>query len=175
MSKVRFDPLIAIAIAALLVGWFWMNTFVTSVGRVELSFRFYDLWDLIRRPTLLFTGAGNRHSPQSILFGSLCATVAFAPLIPYIRRSGNAWPLSFAPLALMLLSGALLYFRMAPDYFSASGDVGDVGRDLLQLANELAGKVVGAAARHVSIGLGAYLSFAASIAIAVRGWQARRS
>ena len=175
MSKFRFDPSVAIAILAVLAGWFWMNTFVTSVGRLELSFRFYDLWDLIRRPTVLFTGAGNRPSAQSIFFGSLCVLVALAPLVPYISRSRSAWLMSFAPLVLMLLCGALLYFRTAPDYFSASGDPGEVGRDLLQLANELAGKVVGAAALHVSIGLGAYLSFAAAVVIAVRGWQSRRS
>ena len=172
-ARTPIDPIVVIAVACVLAGWFWLNLCVTKVGRLELDFHFYEMSELIRRPALLLTGVSDRHSARSIAFGFVCVVVALASLAPYVRKSKNAWLATLAPLVLMLLCGALLYYKTSPDYFSASADAGEVGRDLIQLANKLAGKMVGNVARHVSIGLGAYVSFLASGVIAIRGWLAR--
>jgi hypothetical protein len=164
-----------LAIACVLAGWFWMNICVTKVGRLELGFHFYDMWELISRPALLLTGLRDDHSAKQILFGILCLAAALAPLSSiYMHGSRRAWLASFAPLALMVLCAAVLYYKTSPDYFAANPNAGDLGRDLIKLANQVAGKMVGGIAKHVSIGLGGYVSLLASIVIASRGWMSRR-
>jgi len=173
-TRRRLDPVTLVAIACVLAGWFWMNICVTKVGRLELGFHFYDMWELISRPALLLTGLRDDHSAKQIVFGILCLAVALAPLSIYMHPSGRAWLASFAPLALMVLCGALLYYKTSPDYFAANPDAGDLGRELIKFANQVAGKVVGGIAKHVSLGLGAYVSLLASLVIASRGWMSRR-
>jgi len=169
----RFDPIVPLAIVCILAGWFWMNICVTKAGRLELGFHFYDMWELISRPALLLTGLLDEHSGKQIAFGLVCIVAALAPLSVYFRSSRNAWLASFAPLALMLLCAALLYYKTSPDYFAADPHAGDIGREIFKFANQVAGKVVGGIARHISLGLGAYVSLLASIVIAVRGWMTR--
>lgn len=171
----RLDPVMLIAVACVLAGWFWMNICVTKAGRLELGFHFYDMWELISRPALLLTGLRDDHSAKQIVFGILCFAAALAPLSIYMNRSRLAWLASFAPLALMVLCAALLYYKTSPDYFAANPDAGDLGRDLIKFANQVAGKVVGGIAKHVSLGLGAYVSLLASIVLASRGWMSRRT
>jgi hypothetical protein len=179
----HLDPIVAAAVACVVAGWFWMNICVTSVGRLQLGFRFYDMWQLIERPALLLTGLGDGYSGKRIGFGALCLLVALAPLSVYFRPAGgrpsrfgpsmSTWMASLAPLALMVLCGALLYYRTSPDYFAADPRAGDLGREFIRFANQVAGKVVGGIARHVAPGAGAYVSLVASLVIAARGWQTR--
>jgi hypothetical protein len=169
----RLDPIVVIAVACVLAGWFWMNICVTTAGRIELRFHFYDMWELISRPALLFNGLLDDRSAKQIVFGIVCILAALAPLSVYVRTSRNAWLASFAPLLLMVLCGALLYYKTSPDYFATDPHAGELGREFMKFANQVAGKVVGGLAKHITLGLGAYVSLLASIVIAVRGWMAR--
>ena len=169
--RAPIDATTAIAIACIVAGWFWLNMFVTQVGRLELDFHFYDMWALISRPALLITGIRNDHSAKSIAFGLLCGAVAMAPLAPYFWKTKHSWLGSFAPLALMLVCGAILYAQTSSGYFQASPGTGAIGRDFVDLANEVANRVSGTIAKRVAVGGGAYVSLAASIFLAVKGWR----
>lgn len=174
-QRMQFDIATIIAVACILIGWFLMSTLVTRVGRLELPFRFYEMGALIAKPALIVMGMGSGQSAKTILFGILCVLAAAAPLVPYFRKTSAGWLLSAAPLVLMVICGVLFYTKVSPPYFQADSDSGALGQSLVDIANDLAGRMTGVVARRVSVGVGAYVSLAASIVVLVRGWtQFRR-
>jgi hypothetical protein len=74
----------------------------------------------------------------------------------------------------MLLCGGLLYVKTSSGPVASSGDVGALGRDILNLANDLASRVTGTIAKRISLGLGTYVSLAASVFLAAQGWRGFR-
>ena len=170
-QPLQIDATTVIAIACVIAGWFWLMSIVVQVGRLELGFHFYETWTVLSGPMLLVTRIGSGQSAKSIAFGVLCMAAALAPLAPYFWRARNSWLGSFAPLVLMGVCGAILYAKTVSGHFEVGAGAGTIGRDLVDLANEVANRVTGAVGKHVSIGSGAYLSLAASVFLAVKGWR----
>jgi hypothetical protein len=168
-SGFRVDLVTALAVACVLVGWFLLSTVVTTLGRIELPFRFYEAPVLIDNPALLFVGIGNEHSLATVSFGLLCVAAAIAPLLPATRTTSFAWLASAAPLLLMALCGLMLYANASSSQFETADD-GTIAGQIAGLARDVVGRMAGVVARRISIGFGAYLSLAASIFLAVRGW-----
>lgn len=157
------------AAACILIGWFGMSTLVTELAGLHLRFHFYDLWSVVANPTRLLTGLGEGDSVRGFLFGVLCLAVGLAVLAPYRLPQRGAWLLYLAPLALMLVCGALLYERTATELFADSGRYGAIESQLVTFANKVADSMSRSLAQHVTLGLGAYVSFAASLVLAARG------
>lgn len=155
------------AVAGVVVSWFWLSTFVTDLGRIQLRFHFYDLWTIIGNPALLLTGIGRGHTVATVLFGLLSLAVALAPLTALLRDTTATRLASMLPLLFMLVCGGWLYATVSPDYF-AGADTETIGGQLIDLANGLTAKLVGSIAGRVKIGLGAYAGLIASGYLAFR-------
>ncbi len=152
---------------AIFIGWFFLDSLVVILGSVRHGVRFFDISSAIADPTRIFLGAET--SWQRIFFGLICLICLTGALLPYWRRSRSAYALQLAPLALMLLCGALLYSKTSGEFFSASGDAPPMAAGVIRFANDLVRHAGGLVARHISIGVGGYLAFIGSAVLAALG------
>jgi hypothetical protein len=155
------------AMLCLLIGWFFLDTLVVSLGSLRHGVRFFDISSAIADPTRIFFGVDGYL--QRILFGFLCAACLLSPLLPQWRPSRGAWLASLAPLGLMVVCGALLYSKTSAEFFSTPADAHTLGSGVIRLANDLVHRGSGLVARHVSIGAGGYVAFGGSLLAAVQG------
>jgi hypothetical protein len=162
-----------IAIACVFFGWFLVNTLVVTLGSLQHGVRFFDMSAVIADPSRMFFGLpGSLHR---MFFIPLCVLCLFAPLLPHVRPVRVLWLGYAAPLALMVTCGVLLFSRTSGEFIAAPSNVGRVGGNLIQFANDLVHRGGDLVARHVSIGFGGYLALAASIVLALQGLRRLRS
>lgn len=164
-----------IALLALIVGWFFLATVVTTLGPVRQKYHFFDMLTVMLNPAWLLYGMGSSHPLEAVVFGLLCVGVLVLPLAPYLLKTRSSRLLSLAPLVLMLLSGIELYKRTSGPYFAATQRAGSWAQALVHFGNSVAEGVGNSVARHISIGLGAYLALLASVFLAVQGLRAFRA
>lgn len=158
------------AVACLAGSWFFMSSLITDLGFVQLQFRFYNVLTLMHSPGRITIGvSGNGATRDAWLFGIVCAAALFAALAPAVSSRKAAWLGCVAPFALMALSGAILYHGFSQHLLADDGMLGDSGLRLSHFVNGLAGQVGAVVARQIHVGLGGYLSLAASAFLAVKG------
>jgi hypothetical protein len=165
----RLDGVTWLAMLAVLVGWFFLDTLTVTAGPFRQAVRFYDLGALISSPLQLFSGIDAAHRLQVLMFGVVCLLVLCAPLVPHVINLRQAWLACLAPLALMVACGAILYVQTSGDFLSQPADDGGIGSSVVQLANKLLKRGSEPIARHVSIGGGVYLALAGCLFLALRG------
>jgi len=146
-----------------------MNTLVTEVGSLRLTFRFYNLLTLIGNPARIVTGIPAGHGAESFLFGLVCLIAAGAVFAPYWWRDRFAFLCSVIPCALMIACGAWLYFKSSQDAIADTDRYGQIGSQVIAFANKLTNRLGGVVAQRVSVGMGAYVAFVASAILAARG------
>jgi hypothetical protein len=154
-----------VSVAAVFVGWFPCDALTTTAGALRLHFHFFDLASLIARPARLLTGI-HRGNALTIPFGMLCMAALAATFAPRFVRHPIARFGPCAPLGLMLLCGVVLYGVTSGDTFTAAPGAGSVTKSLARLGNTLAGHASAVAARHITIGLGVWLSLPAALYLA---------
>jgi hypothetical protein len=164
-----------IAVLCLVVGWFFMATVVTTIGPLKQKYHFFDMLTVMLNPAWLLYGMGSSHPLESITFGLLDVAVLLLPIVPFIVKTRSAWLLCLAPLVLMLLCGVELYERTSGPYFEATQRAGSFAQGLVRFGNSVAMGAGNIAARHISVGLGAYLSLLASLYLAFKGLRAFRA
>jgi hypothetical protein len=156
-----------IAIACIFFGWFLLDTLVVTLGSLQHGVRFFDISAVIADPSRMFFGL--QGSVHRVFFIPLCLAALAAPLLPHFGRMRALWLSYLAPLALMLVCGALLFSRTSGDFIAAPSNAGRVAGNLIQFANDLVHRGGDLVARHVSIGIGGYLALVAGIVLALRG------
>jgi hypothetical protein len=161
------------ALLCIFLGWFMTDALVVTLGSLHHGVRFFDVSAVIADPTRLFFGI--RAPYQRIFFSLLCILCLGAPALPYLRRERVAWLGYLAPLILMLICAALLYSRASNEFFGTSNEASAVGGDLMRFANKFAHQGSSSVARHISIGVGGYLAFVASVVLALRGLRHYRA
>jgi hypothetical protein len=156
-----------IAIAAIFLCWFLLDTLVVTLGSLQHGVRFYDMSALIADPSRMFFGfQGWAHRAA---FGLLCIVCLAAPILPHFRQGRMLWLVYLAPLALMGVCGALLVWRTSGQFIAAPSDASGIGGNLVQFANGLVHHGSTLISRHISIGVAGYLAFVASLVLALRG------
>ncbi|MDP9009388.1 MAG: hypothetical protein M3N91_11915 [Pseudomonadota bacterium] len=155
------------ALLGIFFGWFLVDTLVVTIGSLQHGVRFVDMSAVIADPTRLFFGI--QGSSHRIFFSVICILCLLAPVLPHLRRKRANWLAYLAPLALMVICGALLYSRTSSELFAAPSGVSSAGNSLIRFANDLVRQGTGLVARHVSVGVGGYLALVASLVLALRG------
>ena len=166
-AAVQLETASKFALLCILFGWFLIDTVVVTIGSLQHGVRFFDMSAVIADPTRLFFGI--QGSVHRIFFGLVCILCLLAPLLPHLRRRRAYWLAYLAPLALMVICGALLYSRTSSELFAAPQGVGSAGNSLIRFANGLMRQGTGLVARHVSVGVGGYLALVAGLVLALRG------
>jgi hypothetical protein len=161
-----------IAIACLIVGWFFTSTLVVSFGSLEHGVRFFDMSAVIADPTRLFFGIDSLM--QRVVFGLICIACLGGPLLPQLLQRRAAWLGYLAPLVLMVLCGAILFSKTSGEFFSTPGNAGTVTGSFIRFANDLVNRGGGLVAKHISVGAGGYLALIASVFLAVHGLRRYR-
>ena len=165
----RIDGATGIAVACLVIGWFGLNTLVATFGPIQHIAHFYDLPVIMKDPRRLLTGVGDLDILVRMVFGLVCVAVALAPFAAQLAKVRTPSLFSSAPLLLMLVCGIVLYVRSSTAHIEAPESMGRIGALVSRWANgamSWSGDVV---ARHIALGAGGYVSFAASIYLAVKG------
>jgi hypothetical protein len=156
-----------VALACIFFGWFLIDTFVVTLGSLQHGVRFFDISAVIADPTRMFFGIQGAN--LRIPFGLLCLLCLTAPLLPHFFKNRLAWLAYAAPLTLMLICAALLYWRTSGEMFASPADASRAGANLIRFANGLVHQGSGVVARHIAIGVGGYVALIASIVLALRG------
>lgn len=141
----------SLAVAGILIGWFFIDDLVVSLGSLHHGVRFFDMSAMIADPARLFLGVDS--SMHRLLFGLICLACLAAPLAaPQLIRNRVAWLAHLAPLALVVLCTALLYSRTSAEFFA--DDVARHG---------------GLAGQYISLGAGGYLALIGSLLLGIQG------
>jgi hypothetical protein len=158
------------ATAGVACGWFFMNSLITDYDFVQFQFRFYNVLTLMHSPGTIATGAsGDGARLDAWLFGTVCLLAVLAALAPALSPRKVAWLGCVAPFALMAFSGLVLYHGFSQDFVDNNGMLGDSGLHLSRFINAAAGKLGAAVSDRIHVGLGGYLSLAASAFLAFKG------
>ncbi len=172
---VRLDWTVPLAVAGVAVGWFFLSSLNTDLGVARLQFHFYDALALMRAPGRVTTGPfGDAAARDAWAFGAVCVVALVAALAPMFSKSNAAWLGCLAPLALMVLTGMILYHGVSRELIADKGVLGDLGVRISDLANGLADRVGALVSRRLHVGLGAYLALAGSAFLALKGLMAYR-
>jgi hypothetical protein len=172
----KLDLASLIALFCVFLSWFYIDTFTVTLGSLRHGVRFYDLPAVIADPTRMFFGIAATF--RTYLFGALCVGCLVLPLAVYRRQERWIWLALLGPLGMTLLCGALLYYRTSGEFFAMPAEPASMAGNLIHFANSLVHQGGGVVARHVSIGVGGYLGFAAALVLAflgVHGAYGRRS
>src|SRR5580700_6031671 len=114
-----------IAIVCVFFGWFLVDTLVVTLGSLQHGVRFLDMSAVIADPSRMFFGL--QGSMHRVFFIPLCIFCIFAPLWPVFRPIRVLWLSYLAPLALMVICGALLFSRTSGEFIAAPSNAGRVG------------------------------------------------
>lgn len=173
MEVSRIEAASKIAIGCIFLSWFFLDTLVVTLGSLQHGVRFFDMSAVIADPSRIFFGfSGWAHRAG---FGLLCVACLGAPILPHLRRGKALWLAYSAPLALMAICAALLFWRTAGQFVAAPIDKSRIAGSVAQFANDLVHHSSTQIMRHVSIGIGGYLAVVACLVLALRGVRQFRS
>jgi len=160
-----------IAIAAVLLGWFFFAAVSIDFLGQRQSATFYDFLGVLNNPQNGLAALEGR-SASAGFYGFLAIVALFAPLLPHFVKSRRLWLAYCAPGAWMALAGVIGWLKIrsamsaatsGPDSFG--GGFGG-GGELQELASGMAREFMNELWNAISIGFGAYLSAAAAICLA---------
>jgi hypothetical protein len=163
----RFGAPTLAALAALLAGWFFLNTIAIQISSdYGVGLSFWKLLAVLNSPAGLMNGLNGGAGNGGGIYSFLCIAALVAPLAPQFWNDKRAYLGGLLPLALMLLVAALVYSGVNDSLKQAQGMAGAFGG---AQAAGMASAMLHEAMRALSLGAGAYLSLAASLYLAVRG------
>jgi hypothetical protein len=163
-----------IALGAIFIGWFLLDTLRVEWGPLDRRVPFYDLAAVIASPTRLFTGIEGHRGLGSLLFAIVCIAALFAPLLPAISRTRWAAWGSVAPFAMMIGAALLLYAVTSQDVIPNNADSTDtLANDVRHFANHLLSSASASVSRKVTFAPGGYLALVGAFFAAVRGLRVR--
>lgn len=166
----RFGLPTLMAMAALLVGWFFLNTvWVQMSQQYGVGMSFWKILGLINTPGGLMTGPGGADSGSG-LYGFFCLIALAAPLAAYFWNDRRAHLGGLLPLLFMVFVGAMIYKGVSDGMKQAQGVAGMLGNaDASRIAESMGNEMLREALRAMSMGAGLYVAILASLFLAGRG------
>ena len=166
----RFGVPALAAMAALLLGWFFLNTVAIQVSpQYNLGLSFWKLLGILNSPAGLMNGL-NGAGGASGIYGFLCIAALAAPLAPQVWNDKRAHLGAVLPLAFMLLVALMIYLGVNDSLKQAQGAADFLGGgQAARMAESMSSMMLREAMRAISIGAGGYLALLASLYLAARG------
>ena len=166
----RFGMPTLVAMGALLVGWFFLNTVSIQVSsQYNVGLSFWKLLGILNSPAGLMNGLRDA-SGSSGIYGFLCIAALAAPLAPQFWKDKRAHLGGVLPLVFMLLVALMIYNGVNDSLQQAQGAAGFLGGEqAARMAESVSSMMLREAMRAISIGAGAYLALLASLYLAARG------
>lgn len=160
------------AIAALVIGWFFLPAVSMDMGFMgKNSVTFYQGLKLLNSGGIAALGGGSAG-----IYGLLCFLSLLAVLLPQVWSDRRAGFGMMSPLVLMLLIGIIGYFKMSSQFSAGTEAAGAFGgAEFQQMAREAARQAAAEMRKAISIGLGTYLSVIAALYLAWQGWSRTRA
>lgn len=166
----RFGVPTLVAMGALVVGWFFLNTVAIQVSsQYSTGLTFWKLLGVLNSPAGLLEGFGGSAGSSGI-YGFLCIVALLGPLAPQVWKDKRAHLGGLLPLAFMLLVALMIYLGINDGLKQAQSAAGIFGggAQAAQMA-EIGNMMLQKAMSAISIGLGGYLALLASLYLAYRG------
>ncbi|WP_332875675.1 hypothetical protein [Massilia sp. S19_KUP03_FR1] len=166
----RFGVPTLAAMAALVVGWFVLNTVWIQVSSgYGVGMSFWAILGVVNSPNGTMA-ALNGGGGSSGLYGFLCIVALLAPLTPQVWSDRRAHLGGLLPLAFMLLVAYMVYHGVSDGMQQARGLAGGLGdASTRRMVDEMGQEMLRAALQAISIGAGAYLALLASLYLAAKG------
>ncbi|WP_027865664.1 hypothetical protein [Massilia alkalitolerans] len=165
----RFGLPTLVAMAVLLVGWFFLNTIAVQVSsQYSVGMSFWKLLGVLNSPNGLINGLNGANAGSGI-YGFMCVVALLAPLAPQVWNDKRAHLGGLLPLAFMLIVALMAYLGVNDSLKQAQGAASFFGGEqAARMAESVSSMMLREAMRAISIGAGAYLSLLASLYLASR-------
>lgn len=166
----RFGLPTLVALAALALGWFVLNTIAVQLSaQYGVGMSFWKLLGVLNSPAGLMGGLSGGGAGSGI-YGFLCIVALLAPLLPQFWNDRRAHLGGLLPLAFMLLVALMFYFGINDSVKQAQGAAGIFGGEqAARMAESVSSMMLREAMRAISFGAGAWLALLASLYLAGRG------
>ena len=165
----RFGLPTLVALGALVVGWFFLNTVAIQISsQYGTGLTFWKLLGVLNSPAGLLEGLGGSGGSSGI-YGFLCVVALLGPLAPQVWKDKRAHLGALLPLAFMLLVALMIYLGISDGLKQAQGAAGMFGGAQAAQMAEIGNMMLQKAMSAISIGLGGYLALLASLYLAYRG------
>lgn len=167
----RFGAPTLIAMAALLAGWFFLNTVSIQISPLErIGISFWKILSVVNSPGNVIDVLGYGRGDGAGMYGFLAIVALVAPLVPYFWKDRRAHLANLLPLLFMLYVGLTIYWGIQDSAKQAQGAMTAFGgAQAARMAAEMAEAITEEAMKAFSIGLGAYLSAVTSVYLASKG------
>jgi hypothetical protein len=161
-----------VAMALVLLGWFFLSIASVDFLGDKISATFYDLMRVLNHPQNgMATIAGQAHSGAGF-YGFLTIVALLSPLVPHVIKTRATWLAYCAPAAWMVLAALIGYLKVHSSISEAQRQLGSFGGAQF---GGMARGFMREALNALSIGLGAYLAIAAAVYLAYVGVRRYRS
>jgi len=163
-----------VAMAAILLGWFFFAAVSIDFLGQRQSATFYDFLAVLNNPQNGLAALEGR-SASAGLYGFLAIVALFAPLLPHFVKNRRLWLAYCAPGAWMVLAGVFGWWKIRSAMSEATSAGGLGGGELQELTSGMAREFMNELWNAISIGFGAYLAAAAAIYLAFAGIRRYRA
>ncbi len=162
-------PVLA-AWGALVIGWYFLAAAVAKVPYAgEIKLTFHQVLALINASESGLAGL-MQASGGAGFYGFLALATLVAVFLPQVWSDRRAHFGRAAPLVFMLLALVIVYFKLKPDTAQAAAQFGGRNPQMEAMMQQMANEAAAAARKAISLGLGFYVSAAASLYLAVTGF-----
>jgi len=157
-----------VAMACILIGWFFFAAVSVDFLGDEFSATFYDFMRVLNNPQNGLATIAGQASSGAGFYGFLCIVALLAPLVPHVIKRRETWLAYCAPAAWMVLAALIGAWKVNAGISEAQRQFGGFGGGA---AREFMGEALNA----VSLGFGVYLSVVAALYLAYVGVQRYRA
>jgi uncharacterized protein YuzE len=161
---------VLVATATLVVGWFFLNMINVQVMEgMKTGATFWQALSILNSPMGILAALGGTAGSTGA-YGFFAIAALLGPFLHFVWKDPRAHLGGALPLLFMLLIGLMIYMGISDSVKQSQAAAGAFGgREVQQFAAKMAAEMTKEAMKAISIGLGAYLSAAASLYLAAKG------
>lgn len=166
----RFGVPTMVAMAALLAGWFFLNTIAIQMSaQYGVGLSFWKILGVINSPSGMMNGLQGAGG-SSGMYGVMCVVALVAPLAPQFWNDKRAHLGGLLPLLFMLVVALMIYLGISDSLKQAQGAASFLGGEqAARMAESMSSMMLREAMKAISIGAGGYVALLASLYLAGRG------